>query len=368
MNPEDSPEFLHHGDVLEAVATRINEFASVGVLTLDNQRATYHQVSLDTRPVALLTSPVPRHMTSGLDVFNEKPVAVRALVFGDVLPVLRVSGAINGVLEFVRNVTNGVSLWELPGNHTLGLGSHTLIMSGNWSGSCHFTTGNVVAAFEEGRYVRQSGISFEFFFAWLMVFLIAIAIPISLTGIGEDFEEWIAMWSNESRWLLAFAGGFLIIKRRIRKTPIYFQWILFLALLWPLVLPVAFFRIEKLTAVLWLWGYFCGSSTQSLYMGARLSVSYLGCVIVPVVMVASAAAAVHLRPLVVVVDLSLYFVGIGINGYLIYFLMDLCGPLTGLTSPMYVFIPVVLHTALWIAVVQMRKREGERRVDAQRLI
>jgi hypothetical protein len=366
INHENYPAFLHHGNVLEAVAAPLGAYPALGVVTFDNRRAAYHHVRLTPgKPVVLLTSPVSSNATSGLDVFNEPRFRVRALVFGAENVTLRVSGAVNGILSFDRLLAPGVSLWSLPAE--LPFGVHEIVLDGDWAGVCNFTTGNSVPGFKEPGYVGEASIVYQFLFVWLFVFVVVIAVPIEPTGVGEDFDHWVSTRGGESRWLLAVAGGLIVVKRRIFRMPPRFQWALFAAVLWPIALPAAFFKIEGITAILWLWGYAASGTTQSLFVGAKLAVAYIACVIIPIILVASAAVAVQFQSKVVIVDLVVYLTGLAANGYFVYFLMDLCGTLAGLTSPMFLFIPIIMHLLLWRSVVDVLK-EQRRRTDAESLI
>jgi hypothetical protein len=366
IDVSDYPTFLHHGNVLEAVAPRLSHYPTLGILTFDNHRAAYHHVRVsEGRPIILLTSPIANNEISGLDVFNEQQFSIRALVFQAENVTLKVSGAVTGILEFERWIHPGVGLWSLPVELRFGL--HTLIMSGDWNGECHFTTGNSVPAFMENGYIQEASTAYEFLFAWLFCFAAIITVPVEPTGIGESFDRWLGMQSSESQWTLAIVGGFLVIKKRIRKMKKGFQWALFVAVLWPIGLPIAFFRIEEITAVLWLWGYTANGKLQTLFVGAKLAVCYLVCVITPVVMMASAGVGGQLQVKVVIVDIFVYIIGIAGNGYFVYFLMDLCGTIAGLTSPMFMFMPIVLNGLLWWSFTRVIKEERTR-MDAESLI
>jgi hypothetical protein len=362
----EDPAFLHHGDVFEAVAAPLWASAAVGVATFDNRRAAYHRIRVAPgRPIAILTCPVPSNETSELDVFNQGRFAIRALVFNSTNVTLRVSGSVSGILTFDRFLESGVSLWSLPVD--LPYGAHQIVLSGDWTGACNFTTGNTIVGFRERAYVSEGGVSYEFIFAWLFLFSAVIAVPIEPTGLGETFDRWVTMRSSEAQWLLAIAGGFIVVKKRLCQMPTHFRWILFAAVLCPIFLPAAFFKIEGVIAILWLWGYAASGRVQTLYVGAKLAVCYLACVITPLLLISSAAAGVQFHGKAVIVDIVIYIASIAANGYLVYYIMDICGVAAGLASPMFVFIPVILHALLWHSVVQVVK-EQTRRTDAESLI
>jgi hypothetical protein len=350
------PTFLHQGNVLEAMVPALSENAAVGILTFDNHRAMYYLVPLtaDDRPVALLTNPVSTRMISGLDVFNEGTFEVRAIVFGRGNVVLNVSGPFEGTLKKVRDLDDSVSLWSLPVAN-LAFGYYTLNLSGDWSGGFNFVVGNTIRGFEEEFYVKEPTVAYQFLFALFLLVALFLGVPVDVTGISDYFDEWIQDTGRESYWLAAVFGGFIVIKHRLVRMPRWFQVLLFCAVIWPLALPIAIFTTDGKVAMLWLWGYVCGGKAFGLFDGPRLSLFYILFVIFPIMLVASAAVGTLLKSPAVIVDLIVYLAGIGGNMYAAYSIADICGNTAGGTSPMFVFIPVILHVSLWISVVYVLK-------------
>jgi hypothetical protein len=144
INEADYPTFLRHGNVLEAIAAWLCQYTTV-------KNRTVHEL-----------------------------------------------GVITGKLEWVRNVTNWVSLWALPPVMAV-FGDHTLQMTGDWSCNCTFMIGNAGPGFLEELYVSQGSIAFAFLFAWFILFMLLVAVPIDFIWIGEDFEEWPIVRNGESR-------------------------------------------------------------------------------------------------------------------------------------------------------------------------
>ena len=357
VNHGDAPMFMHHGNALEVVGTSLAKVDRVGVITFDNNRAMYHNVYLNrTLPLVLLTNPVVTQQTSGLDVFNEKKMSIRALVFSDREVTLIITGeGINDTLKLERHVATNVALYSLQVE--LPFGAHHFAFSGDWTGSIDFSTGNTIVGFTEAEYVTQGTTSYQFLFALFYIFIVFITLPIDVTGIGWNFDRWLNGHDTlDSHWQFAFFGGFIAIKNRFSQMPLWFRVSTFVATVWPLFLPAAFFSIDGNVAMLWLWGYVCEWRCFRLFIGFRLGFMYLVFVLMPILFMASAVTATSGRSIVLILDFIIYFGALCGNGYAIYLLCDVGGFVAGATSPMFVFIPLILHVMLWIACKKLLDR------------
>jgi hypothetical protein len=343
------PVFMHHGNVLEAVGTSLLNYPRVGVVTFDNSRAAYHTVELSNEKIILLTCPVPVTQISGRDVFNQQNFSVRALVFGNDNVSLYVDGSIEGKLKKQRMVGPNVSLWALP---CIGLpyGKHKIRMFGDWNGECEFIIGNTMPGFNELDYLNEGNAENQFLFVWFFLFAIVIALPVNVRGISDHFDK--SGQPKNASWL-TILFGFLLIKRRIKQMPKLFQIIFFLATLWPIGLPIAFFSSESLIGMTWLYGYVCGWKQFPLAISGLLAFSYLGLVITPIGLIASSFIATKFKHPIVIVDLIVYGGGIGGNAWILYVLVQELGLAVGLTSPCFLIIPIILHSLLWFFIVHI---------------
>jgi hypothetical protein len=348
IDPE-FPILMHHGDVLEAVCSPLATFARVGMVTFDNNRAAYHTVELTEETVVILTYPTPLSQISGLDVFNRRDFSVRALVFGRENVTLNVHGAVEGRLEKQRILRPNVSLWALP-CRGLGYGKHRIEMSGDWDGECEFFVGNSLVGFREPNYLHEGNVQNQFLFVWFFAFAAVIAVPVSLRGIGEDFDR---VEPEQRRSWLVKGLGFLVVKRRIRQMPTLFQGVFFAATMWPIALPISFFKSESLLGMVWLYGYLCGWRAFSLAISALAAFCYLGFVITPVALMASAFIATKFRHPVVIVDGVVYCAGLIGNVLVVRYGIVDEGLFAGFTSPCFLIIPVILHGMLWFFIGQM---------------
>lgn len=364
VNDGDVPMFMHHGNALEVVGTSLEKCDRVGVITIDNNRAMYHNVFLNrSMPLVLLTNPVTTRQTSGLDVFNERKMSIRALAFSDREVNLLVTGeGINDTLKFERNVAPNVRLYSL--SVELPYGPHNFVFSGDWTGSIDFTTGNTIVGFKEDAYVTQGTTAYQFLFALFFIVIVFVTIPVPVTGAGWNFDKWIHGRDNlETHWQFALCGGFIAIKKRLGQMPYWFQFVLFLATLWPLCLPITFFSIDGDAAILCIWGYVSSSKLFRLFIGYRLGFMYLVFVIMPIIFMASALIGTGGRSAVILFDAIVYIGALCGNGYAIYLLCDVGGLVSGLASPMFVFIPILLHVILWVSGCKFLQRRGYEREE-----
>jgi predicted MPP superfamily phosphohydrolase len=348
------PVYRHWGDALEVIGTPFFRMPNrVGLVTIDNRRVVYHDVDLNDTHIAVMTNPTPRYQASGLDVFNENASEVRALYFGETPGNLSVSGSVKGKLRCETKLDEGVWLCSLP--FSLPSGNHVIHKEGDWSGDVEFAIAKTIPGFEEDFYQKESTISYAFLYAYVTIICVFLTFPIGFSKADSDFNAWIKGKSEKSNWLFALFAGFVAVRNRLAKVPAHIKYVLFVASVWPLILPICLFGIEDKPAMFWAWNFVGNGKAITGFQGAKFALCYLYFTVLAVILMGSAIAGTLVRSYVIIVDAAVYLTALVLNGYYVYILCDWFGYVWAFTSPSFTLFPLYFLVTLVIYAIQTFK-------------
>ena len=351
-----SPQFYHHGDAVEVVGMRMDKSSVVGVVTFDNYRAGYHSIDLSHEGVqAVITSPAPEGQVSGLDMFDQdNGLKLRVLVFSGNPVNLQARGhGISGESLLTCSAMPGVEniqLCELPLGEVVGDG--TIFVRGDWTGNVSFAVTSTYNGMPQKPYADDPSSIWTFLAPGLAGFALVMTLPIKFTGVGEAFDRWMRGRDATSHWMFAFFGGFLATHQRFMEAPRYFTLPVFLSVLWSLVFPSVFFMLDNAVAVVWHSGYICDGTAVFNFLGMRYNVFFLYFIVFPLILFASSVEVTRAHSWAFVFDCIVYIASFAGWFYAIYELSTVFTIASMLTSPIFVFFPIYLHSVLIVWTVK----------------
>ncbi|KAI5500546.1 metallo-dependent phosphatases family [Trichomonas vaginalis G3] len=350
----EHPVFQHFGDVLEVIGTPWLFYNDrVGLITYDNRRITYHEVDITKDHVAVMTAPSPVKQVSGLDIFSERKTRIRALYFGETPGNLSVRGSANGKLNCNRQIEESVWLCTMEAEFSNGY--HNLTMVGDWEGNISFTVNPTVRGFDEQSYLTEHSIAYTFLFAWFLIVSIVITLPVNFSTVGSQAEQWIIGKNNNSHWMFAIFGGFILVRNRLYNSPKFIKLGAILATIWPLILPLNVFALDKKPAMYWSWGYVANAINIFQFEGQQFAVWYLYFVVLGFAFISSSIKATFCLSWVFAIDLLVYLGTLAGCSYYAYKTWSWFGLGFALTSPCFVLIPIVLLVFTIIFVMKSLK-------------
>lgn len=357
---KDHPQFMHHGDSLEVIASSLSRCNNVGLLTFDNHRAAYHDIDLTKEPFGAITSPVPIKQVSGLDDFFETETStneLRVLLFTNETDVnLTASGAVTGQLE-CQTIQNGVQLCSLSIPKLRTATIHHIDVTGYWSGSVDFTIANTAIGFAETPYSDDANVAWIILFLVFYVFTFVMTLPVDFVNIGDSFNRWVIGRSDSQAYLFALFGGFLAVKTHSQRANKLIKYSLFFVTIWILGLPICFFSIDGQISVLWVWGYISGGENIFMFYGMRIAVQFMIFVIIPILLYLSAVDSTRGIEKIFSLDTAIYIAFAAGWFYTLALLVQWFGFTYALTSPLVFFIPIYLHAITIIHSVNTIKIE-----------
>ena len=261
----------HHGTMLEILASDILIHSKMGVITLDNGCAVFHELCVNEEyPTGFVTNPVPYEQISKKSVFNEEDLNIRVILRTTdqrVNTTVYIDGVEVGQLGFDRMIKENVSLWSL--RKTVGQGTHTLRFSGFFEKEMEFLIGSVRESYTEGTYkmdyvFRTSKIVGIFVWIVLIALLFPYEIP-QVRAMTGDVKKWLKGLSDEPHWLAVTLGSPWIVRSHLAELPLLLRVLIFVGCISPLVLPSVFFTIEGHVGFMNVYGFYITSLRYDIW-------------------------------------------------------------------------------------------------------
>lgn len=350
------PKIMHHSDMLEIIGMDLKDHQHIGCISYDNRRFIYHKVNISNLPKAFITNPVPDSMLTHHQIFNEVGTPIRIISFHSVMPTIKLSGNISGVMD-CKVISGQKYLCE--SQEIVEPGTYHVKFEGDFEDSIDFTIGNSSQSYYENdyRHVLDFHENYPFQFALLMIVFLFILFPLpqsqfSHTIISHLQGQESAVTIHTYIILLLF-GGMLYIRFRIQRLPLYVKIILLIGFIYPILLPMAFMEIETHFGFIWTWGYFCGGKFVYCPWGLFNCMAYYVSVLAPVVLIAASLSLSYpfsfysFIPVLFDIAVSAFLLFVDIK-YVIRFIYETVGFVFAPTSPVFVFLPILLYGILII--------------------
>lgn len=314
--------YRHHNGFLEVCAQDLNEHDGYSIITIDNGRPYHRTYNVSETPNVILTHPVPAKMLTKNVPFSEKTTAIRLISMNDSLNI-EVRGVVDGKMKCVRQLKNGAYLYSYPLKN-LERGFHTLEFDGDWKYELDFFVGTQMNSFEEDYYIPVNQIVFA-------LALLAIAVLVNCL------------------FLRPCRSIHVDVNDRIRLLPTWLRYLLTFSVIAPLVLPIAFVNIEGEIGFTCLYGYYADFGFVYDVWGQIIVMVYeLGVVLSSVLFAATMVNCVPWHS-VFLFDIVISFAMlIGSLKYVSKGLIESSGHVLAALSPLFVFMPIILYSAIII--------------------
>lgn len=332
LHPKN-PMFMHHDGFLEIVGCDLLENQKFSIAIIDNRRISYHPIDLknvnNDTVFGFVTNPIPDHLLSNHQIFNEKETFVRMIVYAKESqePSLKASvsdGVLNNkdLLCSKTYLNESFHFWLCQTELNIKKeGNYLLNVSGTVNQSFEFTITNEEKSFKEKIYEPSTSfvVQYQVHLAIIWFFLLIILVPFIQfpKKYQSKFDMWINNQSEESMWIYSIFFGFLAVKSRIEKLPNLIRYSLFIAAIWPFCLPMIVITIDHHFGFVWTWGFVCNGQYYD-YWGQMFTLMYFAAFLLPNVMMFSALA----------VSVPLRWT----------FIIDLCPTLAAIGSDIYIFL------------------------------
>lgn len=397
----------HHPGFLEVVCGDLTTHRRFGLITIDNDRLSFHDGKIDNPTRFIVTHPIPINQISPQTVFNDKNTEVRVLAFTDEKD-LRITATftsedclhvLNKVkLNYVRETKNGANLYSAPIPINLSYNcKYHLTLTGDLfkdknisedelgEKEFDFFFGDSINLPPENNFFRPSWkiiIYVTLAFLWVFLFIITFPFTSIMSKVNSklkvtELNEWIfgndistcnfgKYFKNSIKSI--FLGPFAM-NERINNgyLPLSMRIFLFCIILYPLFMPLSFILVEKHLGMIWSYGYVLkGKATIDLW-GIKYSCLFVSVFLMPSVLFSSSYSTVFPAFLIsfnsnfplkskinkclmiFIFDAIFFLVGFGGIFYLdYYFLIEAVGFLLAGLSPAFVIIPII--TLIWFIV------------------
>jgi hypothetical protein len=357
------PMVIHHGQGgVEYVGSGAYQHSRFGVVTIDNGRFVYNTIKFTDVPVKfLIIHPIPLEQVSSHQSFNAMDTEIRVLVYLSPTLTIKCSGSVKGTLKYARTLKNGAHLYSLPiglsqGNHSITL----TCTEKNWTETRKFVIAATFKGFPERTPCSQRAF-LAIKLCGIPLFLVLLWILWPCPGLeSKATERWICGESRESHWFACIFLGPNCTRTRILALPKSVRLVLFGSLLWPVFLPLHFF---KPIYGRYGWAFFCfiviGRAVLFDDWAVHMSMFYLLLVVVPGVQVATAASVRESRPNLfyfICLKSLVWFAGLSLINYR-WVGESVVWPLL-FVNPSYVLIPLFLYVFLYLKVFRKTMVKG----------
>lgn len=320
-NHPESQKIEHHGkktiegemivqncEYIESIGFDVKKKNLFEIITIDNERLSFHTIDPKRPNKCLITYPVPLNQTASHSFFDDENSPLRILCFDDKPLKIEIHGDIEGeTIKKVKKIKDNVYLYEFPlfqliekdkkTHKESDLIVHRLNFDGDWKGQIEFYSNGVVPQFKEEKNHQYSRIYVTRFYLPLIFFyLMFVTFPFTDPFLKKEEHFYFEFLKQDSMsslkyWFLTITGFCLRLKiQRLQKN---YRWILFLAVLWPIFLPLSLMETEGHYGFIWNYGYYIDHVFRFSEHGQDFAFYYYVLIVFPVVL-ASASLAVNM--------------------------------------------------------------------------
>ena len=339
-----------------------------GVVTLDNEALIWSLSDITNPLKGVISYPPPKSQISHNNNFNEKNIELRIIMFSGMEDLkIDISGSVTGTLNFSRKLPNGASLYTYPLH--LENGDYNLKFSGDFEGNLEFVIKEKYLM--EGKKItypmkRCRYLLVSLPIIWIFLILITFVSPYKIGMIEYfcgnteiDIENSIST-NRKPSLLFLFFFGFLIVRTRFQKIPAHLKILVFFFVLYPIALPLMFFRTEGELAFVMVYGYFIHGQYHPAMFTAFYTFMYLIFVCYPMIIMCSSFGVNNwsiYQSLDILVAVGCIFADIFCVYRLVY---ESTGPNLFYTSPCFIIIPIIeiFSFILWRVLEKSKRRSG----------
>lgn len=366
------PDVFHHGkggvEIL-GPASFIN--SKFGVVTIDNHGIAWSMIDTTNPQKGVLSYPVPKKQISKNVIFNDRQnTSIRVIMFSNQINhsihfTLKKSSknVFSGTLNYTRNLPRGQTLYSFPIKDCIKEdGSYTITFSGDFNGSTEFLIGetfktSTAILTEYPKLVESLTITFPVFLA--ILFIVTIIIPFNCCQWQtklDSLEVWVETGEgNDTYWVVPTLFGFLLMRARFQRVPLYIKIFVFLMILYSFCGPLLFFMTEDLIGFVWPYGYYIDKHNIPADYGIFYAYLYVGAVCFPTIVLCS-SFGVRKWNLKQLADVIVYIAGVVVNILVLLRLVhETVGTRMTFTSIGFFIIPIMHIVLMCVWIFYLRK-------------
>lgn len=295
--------FEHHGlekncQYLESIGNDIKDRPTYEIVTIDNLRVVYHQIQPNNQNKCLITYPVPVNQTTVYSYIDDENAPIRMVCFSEKEMNIEIHGDIEGqTMKMVKKLKDNVYLYEFSlqkiyaddlANKESSNIIHHLKFGGDWKGEIEFYTRGTIPQFKEPKNNDYSKIIvFRFTLPFIFVILFYVTFPYTSSALKIDEQSYFNFLQKGNsksykNWFLTVSG--LCTRLKIQRLNKSYRYILCVAVLWPLLLPISLMETEDHYGFIWTYGYYINGMFRYSEHGQDFAVYYYLFVMLPLVL------------------------------------------------------------------------------------
>ena len=314
---------VHHGQDggLEFCTPSAFDHKKGGLITIDNGNLIYHEVYIPyigKKPLFFVTYPVPNEQISSHHIFNLNDFEIRVLSYAPEKNIhLKIEGDITGNLEYCNTLKNGAFLYKYPVH--LNNGTYKIHIYDTDGYSCdiklEFTIGEKYKGKKEKYFFKLHNLFCRRFllipfFIYLLIIILPINSEINLDK-AVSIEQHIKgdRKSVTPKYLICIYSiilGPFILRNRFQANQNILKNAIFIALIYPLVLPIHFF--EKMNGMIG-YSFFIfivmGNKIRYEHWSVQLTLFFYCTIIYPYVLICCGKRYYHIK---IIRYINLFFV------------------------------------------------------------
>lgn len=246
-NHPPMPFIFHHEENLEIIGTDLIFHNRFVYTSIDNKNFTPY----------VITSPVPEKLITKHNPVDEQKSYVRIRAYTEKQPSIKITGAFEADMECRKANDGNGYVCNAP--YDLKEGNHTIFFSGDFNSNLTFIVGTKTVTVTEAE-PKDTHYMFHYWnLLILYIPIILMVLPIPMPKIVEETEDWICKKTDEGyfawkRWLITILLFPLLFKQRVNKLALWLRIVVYLAVLWPCILPHTFLEFGGHPGFLWMWG------------------------------------------------------------------------------------------------------------------
>ena len=284
-------KIIHHGEEggLEYSTPSVFSSKRSGLITIDNGNLIYHNVYIpypNNRTLFFVSYPAPNNQISSHHIFNLNNFDIRIISYAPEKNIkLFIEGDINGELQYSLTLDNGAFLYSYPVN--LSDGDYKIHIYDNNNYNCdiniEFTVGKEYMGKKETKMInKRTLLGNRFLYLFFILYLFIIITPFKyeinfrkIRMIESYINGNIFIRTNKLLiYLYILLLNPFILRKNFQQMKKVTRYIIFIASLYPLVLPVHFFnKINKKIGFMFNVFIVIGSNTR--YEHSALEITFL---------------------------------------------------------------------------------------------
>ena len=332
-------KIIHHGNEggLEFCTPSTFNYKKAGLITIDNNNLIYHEVYIPyygNKTLFFLTYPVPNEQISSHHIFNLNNFEIRVITYVDNINIhLKIEGDINGELQYKKTLSNGVHLYSYPIN--LNDGSYKIHIYDEDGYSCDINTEFTIGETFTGKKEKFIGMPYFFICTRFLlipfwIFLLIIIMPFFpeynlniVKKIEKHIEGENLITINKVILVLdlIFLSPFFL-RERFQKINRVLKYAIFIAFIYPLVLPIHFFtKFNGIICYTFFIFVVVGSKVIYENWAVQMTFLYYASILFPFVLFASGKKYYEKKSIIIILINSIISIGVSIVGFIINFLV-----------------------------------------------